>query len=240
MRLALVLLDRREKKNALTPDMLENIREAADTIHEERKQPGALVLAGEGDVFCAGFDLSLCRDDDLASSALLTRLSHAVRTLRRMPIPVVVAAHGAAIAGGCALLGGGDVVVTNTEAKLGYPVVRLGVSPAVTAPFLTLGFGHGRARERLLDPELISGGEARRIGLAHECVEGREDVRERALEIATSLGAKPRFAVASTKRWMAEIEGVEVDDAIDSALAASLELAGGDEERTRLAAMWRK
>lgn len=240
VRLALVLLDRREKKNALTPDMLENIRAAADAVHEEGAATRALVLAGEGDAFCAGFDLSLCRDDALAMGALLTKLSLAVRTLRRMPIPVVVAAHGAAIAGGCALLGGGDVVVTDANAKMGYPVVRLGVSPAVTAPFLTLGVGHARTRERLLDPALISGTEALRIGVAHECVERAEEVRERSLAIATRLGGKPRFAVASTKRWLGEIEGVDVDERLDRSLAVSMDLAGGEEERQRLAALWRK
>ncbi|MBY0458098.1 MAG: HDOD domain-containing protein, partial [Gemmataceae bacterium] len=46
---------------------------------------------------------------------------------RECSAPIVLAAHGAAIAGGCALLGGADVVITHHEAKIGYPVVRLGI-----------------------------------------------------------------------------------------------------------------
>ena len=176
-RVAPMLLDRREKRNALTPDMLENIRKCADHLHTEHDRPRAVVLAGEGEAFCAGFDLSLCKDDPLAMAALLTKLSAAIRTLRRLPMPVVVAAHTAAIAGGCALLAGADFVVTNREAKLGYPVVRLGISPAVNAPMLRLCIGDGRTHERLLDPTLISGEEALRIGLAHECVDEPAQVR---------------------------------------------------------------
>lgn len=238
-RIALALLDRREKRNALTPDMLANIRACAERVHGEHPHSRALVLAGEGDVFCAGFDLSLCRDDELAMSALLTRLSAAARALRRLPVPVVIAAHGAAIAGGCALLAGADYVVTDERAKLGYPVVRLGVSPAVSAPMLRLAVGDGHTRERMLDPALIDGREAVRIGLAHECVADPSEVRPRAIEVARAFAAKPPHALATTKRWLNRVDGSDDDAPLDRALHASLALAGGDEERSRLEALWK-
>lgn len=236
---ALLLLDRREKRNALTPDMLENIRACAERLHADPRRPNALVLAGEGESFCSGFDLSLCRDDELAMAALLTRLSEAARALRRLPIPVVAAAHGAAIAGGCALIAGADFIITNSDARLGYPVVRLGVSPAVSAPLLALHTGAAHARERLLDPELIDGREALRIGLAHECVDQPEQVRPRAMALAAALGAKPHHAIAATKHWLNELDGSADDALLQQALDTSLSLAGGAEERSRLAALWK-
>lgn len=238
-RVALILIDRPEKRNALTPDMLANIESSAALVRAGEGRADAVVLAGEGPVFCAGFDLSLCRDDEQMMAALLTRLSAAIRALRRLPAPVVIAAHGAAIAGGCALLGGGDVVVTNREAKLGYPVVRLGVSPAVTSPALAQAVAGGALRRLLFDPELIDGAEAAKLGLAHEITASPEDVRSRALEIASAFAAKPAHGLHATKRWLNEIDGSDRDDRFDGALQASLALAGGPEERARLDAMWR-
>jgi len=232
-----VILARPEKRNALTPAMLAGIVAA---VAELEKTCGAIVLRGEGEVFCAGFDLTLCREDKGVMGELLTGLSRVVRALRRCTAPVVAAAHGAAIAGGCAMLGGCDVVVTDAAAKLGYPVVRLGISPAVSAPTLRLLTGDGPARERMLDPGLIDGRRAAAIGLAHECAETAAAAIERAEAIAADLAAKPRGGMAATKRWLNELDGTDRDEIMDAALAASMALVGSDEERTRLAQLWAK
>lgn len=235
--LAVVVIDRADKRNALTPEMLVAIRDHATAAAKAAK---VVVLRGEGAVFCSGFDLKLCRDhpDGSVMRALLTNLGAVIGALRALPIPVVVAAHGAAIAGGCALLGGADVVVADRGAKLGYPVVKIGVSPAVSAPFLRLGTGDGAARARLLEPELISGEEAARLALVHALVDRPEDVLPRAIEIARGLAEKPAHTIAATKGWLNEIDGVGGFAA--RGLNVSLALAGGDEERTRLAAMFQR
>jgi enoyl-CoA hydratase/carnithine racemase len=238
--IASIILDRRDKRNALTPDMLENVRAAADHLHAEHSRPRAVILAGEGESFCAGFDLSLCRDDPLAMGALLTKLSLSARALRRLPMPVIAAAHGAAIAGGCALICAADFIITNDNAKLGYPVVRLGVSPAVSAPLLRLQIGDARARERLLDPSLITGKEAARIGLAHESVPTPEDVIPAAQSLANTFAAKPPHGLFMTKHWLNELDGSDNDIAHAAALRTSLDLVGSHEERERLAAIWNR
>ncbi|MBS0191297.1 MAG: enoyl-CoA hydratase/isomerase family protein [Phycisphaerales bacterium] len=229
-----VVLARAEKRNALTPDMLGQLCTA---IGETPREAGGLLLTGEGAVFCAGFDLSLCKDapGGEVMRALLEGLHRAISALRRLEIPVVVGAHGAAIAGGCALLGGGDLVVTNSDAKLGYPVVRLGVSPAISAPFLRRLAGDGVARSRMLENGLISGREALVCGLAHECLPAPDAVRDFALEAARMLAAKPRGALAATRRWLDEISPIELDV---EALHVSTALAGGEEERRLLPQAW--
>lgn len=233
---ALLVFDRPDKRNALTPDMLAAFTAAA---REAARDAGALVLAGNGRAFCAGFDLALCHaaPDGSVMRELLAGLSGAIRALRELPVPVVAAAHGAAIAGGCALLGGADIVVTDRAAKLGYPVLPLGVSPAVSAPFLRLGIGDGPTRARLLDPGLISGERALRLGLAHECVDDSDQVRPRAIELARSLAAKPAPALRATKRWLNELDATAAATA-DAALQASLSLTGSSEEREALARMF--
>lgn len=229
-----VSLARPEKRNALTPAMQSDLKTATVSATKSGK---ALLLSGEGAVFCAGFDLSLCKDspDGEVMRSLLVGLHECIAALRVLDIPVVIAAQGAAIAGGCALLGGGDVIITNAEAKLGYPVARLGVSPAVSAPFLANLAGEGAGRFRQLENGLMGGCAAVACGLAHECLDRAEDVRPRAMEIARSLAAKPAPALSATKRWLREIAPVEQ---AENGLNASLSLVGGEEERRMLPFAW--
>lgn len=237
-----ITLDRADKRNAMTPEMFALLREAVGGLGDDR----ALVLAGEGNVFCGGFDLKMCLDTPGTLRTLLVELSAVIGDLRALEIPVVIAAHGAAIAGGCALLGAADYVVTNDDAKLGYPVVKLGVSPAVSAPFLRRLVGDGRCRERLLDVELISGKEAARIGLASESVARAEDVLPRAIEVARTLAAKPGVGFWRTKAWLNELDDADsrsrgfadVRDEAERALQASLLIEGSEEEREMLTAMF--
>ncbi|MGP1272869.1 MAG: enoyl-CoA hydratase/isomerase family protein [Phycisphaerales bacterium] len=228
-----ISLDRPSKRNALTPDMLTRL---TALVLEASDQGEALLLRGEGPVFCAGFDLRMCHDsrDGSTLRLLLSGLSDACRALRRCPRPVVIAAHGGAIAGGCALLGGADFVVADRAARFGYPVARLGISPAVTVPFLRTVVGDGAARHRTLLPELFDSDEAERIGLISHLVETPEAVHPAAEALAWELAKQPAHALGTTKRWLIELERSDASTAFDRALEVSLGLTGGDEERARL------
>lgn len=232
-----VVLDRAAKKNALTPEMAEGLVRGIERAAVDDAARCVLVR-GEGDVFCAGFDLKMCFDEAGTLESLLRDLSAAVRAMRRCAKPVVVAAHGAAIAGGCALLGGADYVVTESGAKLGYPVVILGISPAVSAPTLERSVGKGAARERLLEPRVFGGAEALRMGLAHECAGDASACVARARAVARGFASKPPAALEVTKGWMNEVDGTDRDGEFGRALDASLSLVGSDEERVALGAMW--
>jgi enoyl-CoA hydratase/carnithine racemase len=237
----MIALDRPEKRNAMTPEMLDR---AIQAVQETPSYARAILLAGEGLMLCAGFDLKLCQDRPGTLEALLKGLSTLISMLRSVQDrPVVIAAQGAAIAGGSALLGAGDLVVTDIKAIIGYPVVPLGISPAVSAAFLRLCVGDGRARARLLDPALINGREALRLGLAHECLDEAERVQPRALELAHELASKPPHAMAATRRWLSEIErartqGQDHSDAAEHSLAASLSIVEGEEQRAGLAKLF--
>lgn len=231
-----VWLDRPDRRNALTPGMLTELVSVTQTAADAGD---AVLLAGRGRVFCSGFDLAMCQatPDGAVMRLLLTGLSDACRALRELPRPVVIAAHGAAIAGGCALLGGADVVVADRRAVMGYPVVKLGVSPAVSVPFLRQGVTDGESRHRALVPETFKGEDAHRRGLVHELVDEPDAVHQRALDIAGHLGGHPAGAYAATKSWLNTIEGVAKRGDADRALAVSLGLTGGDEERERIGAL---
>lgn len=231
-----ITLARPAKRNALTPEMIEQLAEAFENVPSDAR---AVVFTGSGEAFCAGFDLRLCAADpegDVMRS-LLTGLSRCVRAMRSLPQPVVLGIHGSAVAGGCALLGGADVIVAERSTKLGYPVARIGVSPAVSAPFLGAGVGAGPARTRLTDPDLIDAVRAHEIGLVHELADSHDAMRERVNAIARMLAAKPGVGISKTKALVNSLSQPWTDHA-QSGLDASLALTGGDEERAMLGALW--
>lgn len=233
-RIAVVVLSRPDKRNAMTPEMFEQLW----AIIPPEDQIDGLVLAGDGPVFCGGFDLKLCHQVPGTASTLLRMLSETIVKLNRRDHPVVIAAKGAAIAGGAALLGAADLAIGDRAGQYGYPVVRIGLSPAVSFPFLRTLVSDGSARERLLDSGLVTGEEAKRIGLLHECRDIAEDVGPRALRACKALASKPRHAFAATKQLLRELAGAEAEAA--RALGVSLQTAESDECRERLAALFEK
>ena len=135
------------------------------------------------------------------------------------------------------MLGGADLVIADRAAKLGYPVVRLGVSPAVSAPTLNSQVLPGPARRLMLNPTLIDGTEAHRLGMVHVLVDQAADVLPSALARAQDLASKPPEALAATRAWLREVEAATSGPSttsVDAALATSLSLAGGPEERQLL------
>jgi enoyl-CoA hydratase/carnithine racemase len=238
---AIVSFSRSELRNALTPDMFAQLHRALDALLgvTAAHRPRSLILTGEGKVFCGGFDLKLCLSTPGTLAALLNALHATIDRLQSIDVPVVIAAQGAAIAGGCALLSAADMVITNAEAKLGYPVTPLGISPAISAPTLSAALGRGPARTRQLDPSVVSGIEAVRLGLAHECVETPGEVLPRAIAVAQQLSSKPPGAFAATKGLLRELRAADFgSDASTQALNASLSLAGSAEEHERLTALF--
>ncbi len=234
--IATIALNRPEKRNALIPEMLTQLQDAINALDQSTK---AMILVGNGKTFCAGFDLKVCAADPGGETmrSLLTELSATVALMRSRPFPIVLGVHGAAVAGGCALLGGADIVVAESTAKLGYPVVKIGVSPAVSAPYMMASIPPGPVRWRMVDTELITGDRARTIGLVHHLVKNADAVRPECIRLAETLASKPETGVRATKAWLNTITEPMTAHA-QAALEVSLSLTGSDEERTRLAALW--
>ncbi len=214
-----ITLARPDKRNALTPEMLRAITTGAT---HPPPAINAIAITGEGKAFCAGFDLRAHphQRDHAFIRELISELSHTILALRSCPVPVVMGIHGSAIAGGCALLGGADLVLAERSTRLGYPVLRLGISPAVSAPFLRLATPDGPSRALLLDPELISAAHAHRIGLVHELINTNERLHAHTLARASALASKPPAAIRTTKAWLTQIDGLDESVARDAAEAS--------------------
>lgn len=233
------------RRNALGTAMFESLATAlarmAHMAHlDSRTEPAVrvLLLRGQGPAFCGGFDLAACVERPGVLRELVLHLSATVRSLRALPVPVVAQVHGAALAGGCALLAGCDFVVAAPDAQLGYPVHRIGVSPAVTLPALLANAGAGRAREIAMSGTVYSGIDAVRVGLATHVAPRADALADTARALCASLERKGPRAMRATKGWLNELDGSQDSARFDHAAAASAAAAEGDEFATLLRAFW--
>ena len=231
-----IFLNDSKKRNALGIAMFDAIDNAIALCNDNIN---CVLLRGNGLTFCAGFDMQACSEDLDLVGTYIKRLSTLVRRLRRLPVPIVVAAHGAAIAGGCALLTGCDFTVGSIGGKYGYPVHQLGISPAVTIPTLNQRLGNGPARSLLLSGEILDGNEAHSIGLLTHLCDDDESVQKTAETLATSIAEKPPHAIRVTKQLLNELDG-SLDDSIFDPVAGDTAAAVSEETRTLLRALWDK
>ena len=230
---ATVAMNDPDRRNALGLAMFDALDAA---IHEvsSNDEVNVVLLCGRGKSFCAGFDLTAAKEDPAIMGVFIRRLSAVLRSLRRIPQPVVAVVHGAAIAGGCALVSACDLVVVSATAKLGYPVHALGVSPAVTIPTLMPAIGAGAARSLLMGGALIDGAGAKRIGLADRVSPDDAGAQRDARELANTIAAHGTTAVRATKAWLNELEGALDDTRFDGPMQATAELAAGEESQAML------
>ena len=219
-RVGIITLNRPEKRNALNPAMVSELKKAFAAFFENDAVK-IIKLRGEGDAFCAGADLAVIRqlkeasyEENLADSRELAELfsiiHHGVK-------PVVAAVHGHAIAGGCGLATICDMVIAAETAKLGYSETRIGFVPAIVAQFLLRKVGETHARNLLLTGQLISADEAARIGVVTESVPvGKFNERVDML-IETLLHKTSGEALQRTKTLLNKMAELSFDDALKHA-----------------------
>lgn len=233
--IATIVLNDPAKRNALSLPMFDALDQAVARIAGDQALH-IVLLRGEGPAFCAGFDLAAAVHDPALMGQYIMRLSALLRAVRRMPQLVVAAVEGAAIAGGCALLSACDFVVAAADATLGYPVHRLGVSPAVTIQTLLQKVGSGGGRALLMSGELIDGAQAQRIGLATHLAAAGEPPLRVAQGLCAQLALKGPQALRTTKAWLNELDGSLDDDRFERPARASEAIVGEPEARTMLGA----
>jgi methylglutaconyl-CoA hydratase len=232
---ATLTLNRPEARNALSPELIEAMNGAVDSLTREAASGNArvMILAGGGKVFCAGMDLKGVLSDPKKMAQMLRGLSMFSRRVRRLPIPTIACVQGAAVGGGCGLMVVTDFAITHPEAKVGYPEVDLGVCPAVVAPWLIRKLGAGRARAMLLAGGTMSGEEGFKAGLATHLVP-QDQLESTAKELAGKLVKGGPNAMAVTKRWLNELDGSMDDAPLDKAAELSAEVIAGEEAQSRL------
>ena len=188
--------------------------EAGGDIH-------AVVLAGRGNVFCAGADLSWMRESatytheqNLADAQALAAM---LATINACELPVIARVQRAAFGGAIGLLACCDTVICTDDCRFAFSEVRLGISPATIAPYVIAKTGPGPARDLFLSGERFDAPRALQAGLVHRSVvtdELDEAIEAKLGELAL---AGPQ-AIKATKQLILRL-GLSVDSAVQSETA---------------------
>lgn len=217
-----ITLNRPERRNAMTPEMqMELIAALEDAAAAECR---VLVLAGAGEGFCSGLDLSALEKmrNNTASEnrADAERVARLFLALHELPIPSIAMVHGAAIGGGAGLATICDFTLAAPDAKFGFTEVRIGFVPAIVSAFLALHVGEKQCRDLLLTGRIFDASEAVRLGLVNEIVPLQE-LTSRATALAKTLMANSPESLRATKRLMAIHNRPWLDAAIAQGLEAN-------------------
>lgn len=196
-----IIIDRPEKKNAITQAMYLRMVEAIEGAGEDAETK-VLLLRGEGADFSAGNDLV----DFAAESAAGSRGAGAalvfLHALNRCEKPVVAAVEGRAIGIGATMLLHCDAVFVARDARLSVPFVDLGLTPeAASSLLLPARIGHARAYAMFALGRVIDGQTAADWGMVTEAV-APGATQTVAQDAARTLAGKPAAALAVTKRLM--------------------------------------
>lgn len=157
-------INRPERRNAMTPAVLEGISQGID--YAERNNIRAIVLTGAGNkAFCAGADLQSGDSFKFDYSEPNQAISNLFRRVRRAQVPLIARVNGACVAGGMGLMAMCDLAVATEDARFGLPEVKVGVFPAQVLSVLQNLVGKRFLNELCLCGELISAQEALDAGL---------------------------------------------------------------------------
>ncbi len=210
---ALVTLDRREARNALSFALLADLDEVLAVLDDD-ESCRAIVITGAGErAFAAGADIrdlasstreQLRRDDPFA----------AVDRVGRLRTPVIAAVRGYALGGGCELAMACDIVVAGDDAVFGQPELSIGVIPgAGGTQRLARAVGRARAMDLVLSGRQVRADEAERLGIVSVVVPAAE-VLETALDRATAIAALPVEAVRAAKAAVNAAQRLPLDEGL--------------------------
>ncbi len=224
--LVILTLNDPSRANPLSPALVEALTAALEATADDAAVR-AVILTGAGRHFSAGADLAALErlaaggdvDVNRADSERLRRL---FETLLGHPKLTVAAVTGAAVAGGCGLATGCDLVIAERSAQLAYTEVKIGFVAAVVLTFLTRRVRGNVARQLLLDPTMLSAEQALAIGLVDHVVDdgcALAAARERALAIAAKAAPS---AIAATKQLLNDVVGLDWRAALAVAAEANV------------------
>ena len=209
-----IILNRRDKRNALSRETMVELRQALEDFRQERKVR-AVILTGAGDAFCSGMDL----EEMLATSKQpdaqtqwyndAVQYKELIEAMLRFPKPIIAAVNGPVLGSAAALILASDLVIAGENAALQFPESKRGLVPGHTAPLLSFRVGAGQAARLMLTAEKIAAAEAFRIGIYHELVDTNL-VWARANQLAEIIKANAPQSLQMIKQILNETIGEEL------------------------------
>jgi len=215
---ALVTLNRPEKRNALNDALVGALKDALRDA-DEREEVRAVLITGAGADFCSGADLSALKK--ISENSITENLEDAQSLMelfalvRRVRVPVVAAVRGRALAGGCGLATACDIVLASVSARFGYPEVKIGFVPAMVLAILRRNVSEKRAFELVARGAQITAEEAERIGLVNHVFDD-EAFEARVEKYVAEFEQLSRSAVMLTKRLLYQTDGMSYEAALQA------------------------
>lgn len=215
---ARITLNRPEKRNALNTALIaglkEKLREAA-----RDENVTVVVITGSGKDFCSGADLAALQQiaqatvDENAEDA--RSLLDLFLLIRQIPVPVVAAVRGRALAGGCGLATACDIVLSSASARFGYPEVKIGFVPAMVMAILRRNVSEKRAFALITRGAEISAEEAKAFGLVNE-IFADESFADDVGAYVSGFQNLSRSAVSLTKTLLYQMDGLSFQAALET------------------------
>jgi len=239
---ATLTLTRAKKRNAMDAAMIDALAGAAERLAADRAVR-VVVLAAEGEVFCAGGDLGWMQAQAGAERAgrirEARRLADMLGALDRLSKPLIARVQGDAFGGGLGLLSVADAAIGADAARFALTETRLGLIPATIGPYVLARLGPAAGRRMFCSPRPIGAAEACRIGLLAEAVppEGLDAAVE--AEVAPYLTAAPG-AIAAGKALARQLAGRVDAAAVEASVAALADRWETEEAAAGIAAFFAK
>lgn len=234
---ARITLNRPEKKNALNPSLIGGIKDALREVSRDERVR-IVVITGAGTDFCSGADLAVLQqiaEADVSENAEDARsLLELFLSIRQLPVPVVAAVRGRALAGGCGLASACDLVLASSSARFGYPEVKIGFVPAMVMAILRRNVSEKRAFELLTRGAEISAEQARTFGLVNEIYADESFDNDVALYV-NDFAKLSRSAVSLTKTLLYQMDGLSFSAALESGADVNVIARLTDDCRQRVA-----
>ena len=215
---ARILLNRPEKRNALNAAVIAGIKDGLrEAAKDERVR--VIVISGAGKDFCSGADLSALQK---ITQATVDENAEDAKTLldlfvliRQIPVPVIAAVKGRALAGGAGLATACDIVLSSSSARFGYPEVKIGFVAAMVMAILRRNVSEKRAFELLTRGAEISADQAREFGLVNE-IYADESFDDDVARYVNDFQKLSRSAVSLTKTLLYQMDGLSFSAALET------------------------
>jgi enoyl-CoA hydratase/carnithine racemase len=238
---ARVTLNRPEVRNALNEALL---RDLESTLRRLEDDPAArvVVLRGAGDrAFCAGADLKKVADrgTTLQARESFGGLGRILEHMARMRTPVIAQVHGYALAGGCGLAAGADIVVAADDATFGLPEIKVGLLPLIVMAPILRAVGRKRGLLMILTGEPVSAREAYEMGLVSRLVP-RDDLDRAVDALARTLAGYSPTALGLAKEAAGMVPDMEYGAALRYLRELITLVALSDDAREGIAAFFEK
>src|SRR6266436_3925216 len=231
--ITVVTLNRPERRNALTLELLTELHDAIKAAAEQPPER-VMILRGAGVAFCTGLDLKEAADQTKAH-ATAEMVAKTLIAISQTRLVTIAAVHGAAVAGGAGIMSACDFVVAAEGTKIGYPEVRRGLVAGLVMTFLRRQIGERNMRELLLGSALIDAQRAKEIGLVNRVV-AQDDLMSEAQKFADAVLQGAPGALTQTKRLIEELWWRSVKEDVDLALKYHMHARESNEAREGIAA----